>query len=194
MSSLAKIRGRTLLMWVLSSVLLSGCETLGYQYDRAQQGVADRLQRFDGEETPVVRSSADVAPYHDKEMVALDDAPQTRTRRSESLSEGQVVQVLPQPKLITATGYAPISAQPGATQGQRVLNAMRASKLRAYQELAAIVHGQYLFGTTRVKDMVVSSDQFDSAVGGIVRGARVVKSYPLQEDIYATILDRKSVV
>lgn len=92
-------------------------------------------------------------------------------------------------QILTATGYAPISLQPGATKNQKVLMAMRASKLRAYQELAGMVHGQYLFGTTQVRDMVIQNDQFSAAVGGIVRGARVVKTYPVQEDTYATILE-----
>jgi hypothetical protein len=90
---------------------------------------------------------------------------------------------------VRATGYAPISLQPGATKQHKVLMAMRASKLRAYQELAGVVHGQYLFGTTTVQDMVLQNDQFKTAVSGIVRGARVVKTYPVQEDTYATILE-----
>ncbi|WP_255611516.1 LPP20 family lipoprotein [Marinobacterium arenosum] len=90
---------------------------------------------------------------------------------------------------VQATGYAPISLQPGQTPQHKMIMAMRASKLRAYQELAAIVHGQYLFGTTQVKDMVVQSDQFKTAVAGIVRGARVVKVFPVQDDVYATTLE-----
>jgi hypothetical protein len=93
------------------------------------------------------------------------------------------------PELVTATGYAPISLQPGQTEQHRVLLAMRASKLRAYQELAALVHGQYLYGTTQVNDMVVQNDRFRAAVSGIVRGARVVKTYPVQDDTYATTLE-----
>ena len=42
---------------------------------------------------------------------------------------------------------------------------------------------------TSVEDMVLQNDQFKSAVSGIVRGARVVKSYPVQEDTYATTLE-----
>lgn len=95
----------------------------------------------------------------------------------------------PEPNWVRATGYAPISLQPGETKQHKVLMAMRASKLRAYQELAGVVHGQYLFGTTTVQDMVLQSDQFKTAISGIVRGARVVKSYPVQEDTYATILE-----
>ncbi len=100
-----------------------------------------------------------------------------------------VTQVETRARIVTATGYAPISLQPGQTQSQKVLLAMRASKLQAYQELAAIVHGQHLFGTTQVREMVTQNDQFNAAVGGIIRGARVVKTYPVQTDTYATILE-----
>ena len=149
-------RGSVLLL-VASALLLGGCDTMSYQYGRAQERIA---QLYGSDDDQAVENSA-TPP----------------------------VQVAPQPAIVTATGYAPISPQPGATAGQRALNAMRASKLRAYQELTAIVHGQYLFGTTRVNDMVLQNDQFDAAVGGIIRGARVVKSYPVQDDTYATILE-----
>lgn len=94
-----------------------------------------------------------------------------------------------EPEWVRATGYAPISLQPGKTKEHKMIQAMRASKLRAYQELTAIVHGQYLFGTTAVRDMVVQNDQFKTAVSGIVRGARLVKTYPVQDDVYATVLE-----
>lgn len=92
-------------------------------------------------------------------------------------------------RIVQATGYAPISLQPGQSRSQQMINAMRASKLQAYKELAAIVHGQYLYGTTQVNDMVMQNEQFNAAVGGVIRGARVVKTYPIQEDTYATILE-----
>jgi hypothetical protein len=94
-----------------------------------------------------------------------------------------------EPNWVRATGYAPISLQPGQTRQHKVLMAMRASKLRAYQELAGVVHGQYMFGTTTVQDMILQSDQFKTAVSGIVRGARVVKTFPVQEDTYATTME-----
>lgn len=90
---------------------------------------------------------------------------------------------------VQATGYAQISTQPGETEEQRQLNAMRVSKLRAYQELAGIINGQYLYGTTTVESMILQSDEFKTAVAGVVRGARVVKSFPVQKDVYATILE-----
>ncbi|MEH6626860.1 MAG: LPP20 family lipoprotein [Motiliproteus sp.] len=131
---------------VLLAVVVSGCDTMQYEYQQAQK----KLQQAN-------------APQ--KQPLVME----TRT--------------------VTATGYAPINLQTGSTRNQKILNAMRASKLQAYKELAAIVHGQYLFGTTQVQDMVLQNDQFNAAVGGVIRGARVVKVFPLQEDIYATILE-----
>lgn len=129
-------------------------------------------------------------------VVALNGCDTLGYYYSQTQSEGQqqtdhrrVPQVERQPRIVTATGYAPISLQPGQTQDQKVLMAMRASKLQAYQELAAIVHGQQLFGTSQVREMVMQNDQFNAAVGGVIRGARVVKTYPVQRDTYATILE-----
>ncbi len=93
------------------------------------------------------------------------------------------------PEWVRATGYAPISLQPGDTPEQKQLNAMRVSKLRAYQELAAIVNGQYLYGTTTVESRILNDYGFKAAVAGIVMGARVVKTYPVQDDTYATVLE-----
>jgi hypothetical protein len=112
-----------------------------------------------------------------------------QNNRQEQAAYSSVPQVEAQVRIITATGYAPISLQPGQTRDQKILLAMRASKLQAYQELVAIVHGQHLFGTTQVREMVTQNDQFNAAVGGIIRGARVVKTYPIQTDTYATILE-----
>lgn len=127
-------------------------------------------------------------------MVVLLTGCETVKKTLEELAEQKPGAELQQveaaaPNWVRATGYAPISLQPGATPEHKMILAMRASKLRAYQELTAVVHGQYLFGTTAVRDMVLQDDQFKAAVSGIVRGARVVKSYPVQDDVYATILE-----
>ncbi|MDO6562599.1 hypothetical protein Q4488_04295 [Amphritea sp. 1_MG-2023] len=94
-----------------------------------------------------------------------------------------------EPNWVQVTGYAPISLQAGQSQQHKVLQAMKASKLDAYRELTALVHGQYIAGTTSVKDMILQNNSFQGAVAGIIHGARVVKSYPLQTDVYATILE-----
>lgn len=123
-------------------------------------------------------------------LAGCETAGKTAVELVEALPDLPTTSVEPvEPVWVSATGYAPISLQPGATRQQKVVMAMRASKLRAYQELVGIVHGQYVFGTTTVNDMVLQSDSFKTAVAGFVRGARVVKSYPVQDDTYATVLE-----
>lgn len=91
--------------------------------------------------------------------------------------------------VIHATGYAPISSQQGANDTAKMLNAIRASKLDAYRELSEQVHGQQISGQTSFSDLVIGDSSFKSSVQGLIRGARVVQSYPVDDDIYATELE-----
>jgi outer membrane protein FlgP len=97
-----------------------------------------------------------------------------------------------QPKefaVLHATGYAPISSQPGHDDTAKMLNAIHASKLAAYRELSEQVHGQQISGQASLSDLVMSNSTFKSSVQGLIRGARVVQSYPVNDDIYATELE-----
>lgn len=88
---------------------------------------------------------------------------------------------------IKATGYAPIASQPADTEEERILLAIRASKLEAYRELSEQVQGVYLVGNTTVAQMAIQDDQFRTEINGLVRGAEVIRSYPVGE-YYATEL------
>ena len=77
--------------------------------------------------------------------------------------------------VLHATGYAVISRQPGRTEDEREIMAMRASKVEAYRELTEQVNGLYLKAST-------------TEVEGYVHGARVIRQYPLG-DTYATELE-----
>lgn len=90
--------------------------------------------------------------------------------------------------ILKAVGYAPLSQQPGATEQERMLMAMKASKLEAYRELAEQVYGQRIDANANMQQMLVGNDQLNSSVSGIIRGARVVKTYPVG-DVYATELE-----
>lgn len=92
------------------------------------------------------------------------------------------------PKL-TAVGYAPVALQRGASEQERVLQAMRASRLEAYRELVEQVQGVQLNGETKVQDMMLQSDSFRTQVSGLIRGAEVVRSYPVGDEYYATELE-----
>ncbi|WP_372766375.1 LPP20 family lipoprotein [Pseudoalteromonas sp.] len=87
--------------------------------------------------------------------------------------------------VLQAIGYAPISLQPGTTSEQKAIMAMKASKLEAYRELAEQVYGQKVDAQTNVQGMVANNDTLKVRVQGVVRGAKVTKSYAVG-DMYAT--------
>ncbi|GAA0857103.1 flagellar biosynthesis protein FlgP [Aliiglaciecola litoralis] len=90
---------------------------------------------------------------------------------------------------IRSVGYAPIDAQQGETRSAKVLNALKASKLDAYRELTEQVYGQKIDGGQSLANLVLTDTQLKATVQGVIRGARVVKSYPVGEDSYATELE-----
>lgn len=90
--------------------------------------------------------------------------------------------------IIRAVGYAPISAQRGQSEQLKNIMAMRASKLDAYRELAEQVYGHQIQGKSNLQNMVATDDKMRSRVEGVIRGARIVKSYPVG-DTYATELE-----
>lgn len=89
---------------------------------------------------------------------------------------------------LRSIGYAPISAQPGETAQIKNVMAMRASKLDAYRELAEQVYGYQIQGQSSMKNLVANDDKTRSRVEGVIRGAKVIKSYAVG-DTYATELE-----
>ncbi len=96
--------------------------------------------------------------------------------------------------VLTAIGQAPISLQKSADKTQRMLMAINASKIAAYAELAEQVYGQTIDGKTTMSNLIIDNQQLKASVQGIIRGAKVVKSYPVG-DSYTTelMLDFKDV-
>jgi hypothetical protein len=91
--------------------------------------------------------------------------------------------------VLNAVGYAPIDAQLGVNSSSKRLMAIKASKLDAYRELAEQVYGQKVDGEQELANLVLTNNQLKSSVEGVIRGARVVKTYPVGEDTYATELE-----
>ncbi|MBL4823322.1 MAG: LPP20 family lipoprotein [Colwellia sp.] len=89
--------------------------------------------------------------------------------------------------IIRGIGYAPISLQKSEHKTQRMLMAIKASKIAAYVELAEQVYGQQVSSKTMMADMLISNQQLAASVQGLIRGAKVVKSYPVG-DTYTTEL------
>lgn len=96
--------------------------------------------------------------------------------------------------IIRAIGYAPISLQKSDHETQRMLMAIKASKIAAYVELAEQVYGQQVNSKTTMADMLINNQQLTASVQGLIRGAKVAKSYPVG-DTYTTelLLDFKDV-
>jgi hypothetical protein len=70
---------------------------------------------------------------------------------------------------------------------QRMLMAISASKVAAYAELAEQVYGQQVTGKLTMSNLVVNNQALEASVQGVIRGAKVIKSYPVG-DTYTTEL------
>lgn len=90
--------------------------------------------------------------------------------------------------VLYATGFAPISMQKSTHETQRMLMAIKASKIAAYAELAEQVYGQQVSGKVTMADLLIEDQQLTASIQGIIRGAKVVKSYPVG-DVYTTELE-----
>ncbi|AWB69027.1 hypothetical protein C2869_14270 [Saccharobesus litoralis] len=90
--------------------------------------------------------------------------------------------------VVTATGYAPIQTQLGQDKSTKMIKAIKASKLDAYRELTEKVYGHKLTGDTRIADLVLGNESIKTSVRGVIKGARIVKTYQL-DGIYVTELE-----
>ena len=90
---------------------------------------------------------------------------------------------------LTAVGYAVVSSQPGRTQAQKRLMAIRSSRMSAMRELAEQIHGLKVDSNTTVIDLMVQNDTFRGIVSGVIRGARTVRINPTGSDTYETVLE-----
>ena len=70
----------------------------------------------------------------------------------------------------------------------KLIMAMKASKLDAYRELTEQVYGQKIEGNQSLSHLVIDSETLRASVEGVIRGAEVVKAYPVGEDTYVTEL------
>ncbi|WP_235605331.1 LPP20 family lipoprotein [Rheinheimera salexigens] len=101
----------------------------------------------------------------------------------------EYAQVVPQSfPVLHAVGYAPIKLQTGESEQQQMLQAMTASKLDAYRELTEMVYGQKVDAKSDVKDMVLTNNALSASVSGVIKGAKVLKTYAV-DDVYITELE-----
>ena len=90
---------------------------------------------------------------------------------------------------LSAVGYAVVSSQPGRTDAQKRLMAIRSARMAAMRELAEQIHGIQVDSNTTVIDLMVQNDTFRAVVRGVIRGAKTVRINPTGEDTYETVLE-----
>ena len=90
--------------------------------------------------------------------------------------------------VLSAIGYAPIESQPSTSHAEKVMMAMKSSKILAYRELAEQVYGLQLDANTKVQDWLMQTNVTSTKVAGLIKGARVIKAYPADE-FYVTELE-----
>jgi len=90
---------------------------------------------------------------------------------------------------LNAVGYAVVSSQPGRSEAQKRLMAIRAARMAAMRELAEQIHGLKVDGSTTVIDLMVQNDTFRGIVTGTIRGARPVRINPTGADTYEIVLE-----
>ena len=90
---------------------------------------------------------------------------------------------------ISAVGYAVVSSQPGRSENQRRLMAIRSARMAAMRDLAEQIHGLKVEGNTTVIDLMVQNDTFRGIVSGTIRGARTVRINPTGSDTYEVLLE-----
>ncbi|WKE66701.1 flagellar biosynthesis protein FlgP [Gallaecimonas kandeliae] len=81
--------------------------------------------------------------------------------------------------VLNGVGIALVAEQPGKTDAERQRQAMEASKLLAYQELAQQLYGVTISGQSQLKGGQLSNESSLVRVQGVVKGAEVLRSYQL---------------
>ena len=83
---------------------------------------------------------------------------------------------------LSAVGYAVVSSQPGRTDAQKRLMAIRSARQDAMRELAEQIYGIQVDSNTTVLDLMVQNDTFRAVIKGIIRGAKTVRINPAGVD------------
>ena len=89
--------------------------------------------------------------------------------------------------VLHATGYAVVASQPGQHYEDKLLLAMAASRQEAYRRLAEQLYGQKLHASSGTEQSVLTEDNIQSQVQGVIKGAELVEE-SLQGKLYVTRL------
>ncbi|MGB1911668.1 MAG: LPP20 family lipoprotein, partial [Candidatus Puniceispirillaceae bacterium] len=122
-------------------------------------------------------------PAHQMEMVEASQTQSVVTLKDVLDADKDEIPTL------TAVGYAVTSSQPGRSEAQKRLMAIRSARMAAMRDLAEQIHGLEVDSNTTVVDLMVQNDTFRGVVAGTIRGARTVRINPTGADTYEVVLE-----
>lgn len=122
-------------------------------------------------------------PAHQMEMVEASQTQSVVTLKDVLDADKDAIPTL------TAVGYAVTSSQPGRSEAQKRLMAIRSARMAAMRDLAEQIHGLEVDSNTTVVDLMVQNDTFRGVVSGTIRGARTVRINPTGSDTYEVVLE-----
>ena len=152
-------RSATLGMILAATLAVSACQTLGGMVENVDN-TANKALKSD------TSASAQLAAVQEVFDANADQVP-----------------------TLTAVGYAVVSSQPGRSDSQKRLMAIRSARMAAMRDLAEQIHGLKVDSSTTVIDLMVQNDTFRGVVSGTIRGARTVRINPTGSDTYEIVLE-----
>ena len=142
-------------------------------------------------QTDILQSAFNSQPSEEAVVTAMSMANQTGGEEAAHVAAiNEVLDAsIEEIPTISAVGYAVVSSQPGRSENQRRLMAIRSARMAAMRDLAEQIHGLNVEGNTTVIDLMVQNDTFRGVVSGTIRGARTVRINPNGGDTYEVVLE-----
>jgi len=182
LSNTKNLKNLTLSFTILSCLIVSGCHEPGHNMDIAGISKNDKIP---------TSSSSNIS--NSGNFIETTQISQTQVAKSQTdnlIAAQQLLEAsIEEIPTLTAVGYAVVSTQPGRSDAQKRLMAIRAARMAAMRDLAEQIHGLQVDSNTTVIDLMVQNDTFRGIVSGTIRGARTVRINPTGSDTYEIVLE-----
>ena len=182
LSNRKNLKNLTLSFTILSCLIVSGCHEPGHNMDIAGISINDKIP---------TSSSSNIS--NSGNFIETTQISQTQVAKSQTdnlIAAQQLLEAsIEEIPTLTAVGYAVVSTQPGRSDAQKRLMAIRAARMAAMRDLAEQIHGLQVDSNTTVIDLMVQNDTFRGIVSGTIRGARTVRINPTGSDTYEIVLE-----
>ena len=167
---------------ILICLVSSGCHQPGHGLD---------VGGLNSKTINIPSSSANITNISNStELMKTETAQIAKSQTDNLIAAQQLLEAsIEEIPTLTAVGYAVVSTQPGRSDAQKRLMAIRAARMAAMRDLAEQIHGLQVDSNTTVIDLMVQNDTFRGVVSGTIRGARTVRINPTGADTYEIVLE-----